>query len=571
MKLAEFLFSTIRDRGTKQCFGVPGDYILPLYKTLDKIQGLEAIVGTHEPCAVFSADAFARINGFGVVLVTYGVGALNIMNGVACAYAESSPLLVISGAPPTGATDGGSLYNPQFHHVVKNMDSQIDAFRPITDICLKVESAETASETIQKAIYHTEEKRLPVYLEIPIDLMQADIPVNPVSKEKPEIDNDLLNSALEFFIDKISRASNPVLQVGAEAGRYGLQKEVEYISEQLNLPVVFTALGKGVLSEEKENYLGVYAGILSPNKKLRKFVENSDLVFMLGTKVTDVNCGAFTADLKKENLLIANENHIGDGFIKFEGNIPFDIFIKALSENADRIAAGKIEKFPESKFDYHASGRIMDKHLAIINDFITDKNTIVADTGDSCYGSIFMNTRRKNGYFAPLFYNTMGFAVPAAVGVQLADPETRPVVLVGDGAFQMTGMEFSTMVKHNLNPVIIVFNNDGYGMQRVFQEGEFNTLGQWDYTKITELTGGGKSFKASTPEELANVLEKTRNIDNMPVLIEVIVPRGEISTGLKLFSDAVRREKTGTCPLRTDNTHCDHETKCAFCRASVWD
>ena len=571
-KLADYLFAYLKGRGVRHCFGIPGDYILPLYKSLEAMEGIDAIVGTHEPCSVFSADAYARIKGLGVVLVTFGPGALNIINGVACAYAESSPLLVMSGAPPLGTRKGDGLYNPQLHHVVKNMESQMQAFEPIVECCLRIESVETASETIQLAVSRAEYNRRPVYLEIPYDLMQSTIPIKDMEKKMPVAENENLSKAADFFAERIKEAVKPVLLIGVEIGRYSLQEAILAFMQALKLPVVSTPLGKGTISEDLDLHRGVYAGILSPNAEIRKMVESSDLVIMIGTKITDVNCGAFTADLKKEKMLVANSNYIGDGFTRFSGSISLPSFLKELVGKVAELRPIKRSKLPEAGFNYHNSPSQMDRYLGVLNDFISTENIIVADTGDSCYGSLFLNIKRPNGYFAPLFYNTMGFAIPAAIGLQLADPTSRPIVLAGDGAFQMTGLEISTMVKHRLNPVIIVFNNEGFGMQRIFQDGEFNTLARWNYTKITDLVGGGKAFSASSPSELSEVLKQTRTIVDEPCIVEVAVERGEISTGLKLFSQAVLREKTGICPLRLDSQkRCDHQATCAFCRAPIWE
>jgi len=568
--LAEYLFTSLIERGVKHCFGIPGDYILPLYKTLEDMHGIEAIVGTHEPNSAFSADGYARINGLGVLLVTYGVGALNAMNGVACAYAESSPMLIVSGAPASNISDRDNLYSAQYHHEVKAIDSQIKAFEPITELCLKIEDPETAAETINLAITTAMSRRLPVYLEIPTNFFHATIPVHEVKEEKVSQKSDQVDKAVDYFIGKIESAERPVLQTGVEISRYRLQKNILKIIKSCQIPFVSTPLGKGTFPETTDNFLGVYAGILTPTVELRNFIEDSDLVVLLGTKITDINCGAFTADLKRDKTLIANTNYIGDDSTDFQ-NIPFESFIKRLSEKLSKKKLDKSQSIENILFDYKNSASQVDLYLNEVNQFLSEEHVIVADTGDSCYGSLFMNTKRENGYIAPLFYNTMGFAVPAAVGIQLADEGSRPVVLVGDGAFQMTGFEFSTMVKHKLNPIIIVFNNDGFGMQRLFQDGSFNTIGRWDYTQMTALVGGGKSFKASSPAELNNILQEVSDLKDEPCLIEVSVDKHEISTGLRIFSEAVLREKTGVCPLQLDDGKtCDHVYKCAFCKAPIW-
>jgi len=214
---------------------------------------------------------------------------------------------------------------------------------------------------------------------------------------------------------------------------------------------------------------------------------------------------------------------------------------------------------------------LMDRYLALIEAHLDERTVVIADTGDACYGSLFMTTRRDNGYLAPTFYNTMGFAVPAALGVQLADPECRPIVLVGDGAFQMTGLEFSNLASRGLNPIVVVFNNSGYATQRIFTDGAFNDIKQWNYARIVDLVGGGKAWRVTTAQEMKNALQAAIEFTSGPSLIEAVVERGEISSGLRRFGQALRREKTGMCPLNEGNVPCTHEDHCGFCRAAIWE
>lgn len=567
--LGKYLFSYLKGSGVKYCFGVPGDYILSLFKASEETPGIEIVVPTHEPGAAFSADAYGRLSGLGVLLVTYGVGGLNAMNGVACAHAESSPLLVVSGGPPTGNTKNDTLYTPQAHHFVKHPSSQIEAYRNITDLAMRIESPDRAAHSIAKAVSHAKKAKLPVYLEIPTNLMNSIINVDNKIEEKSGEDEESIERAVLFFVNRIKKAKKPVILAGIEAGRYDLVEEILHIMKARNIPVATSILGKGIFDESEPGILGVYAGSISQSPETRKIVEESDLVVLLGVKVTDVNCGAFTADLKKDNLLVARSGWIGDGYMAFSGEIPFHRFVACLSQKIQPL--NQAETWPDIPTqDLSGSPILMDRYLSVINDLLDSDNIIIADTGDSCYGSLFMKTRRRNGYMAPTFYNTMGFAVPAALGAQLADNRCRPIVLVGDGAFQMTGLEFSTLIKWGLNPIVIVFNNSGFGMQRIFVDGPFNNIKGWDYTRVIDLVGGGKAWKVSTSEEMQNALKAAKENKKNASLIEALVPKRELSTGLTTFGKTLMREKSGVCPLNEKNEHCSHQEKCGFCRATIW-
>jgi TPP-dependent 2-oxoacid decarboxylase len=229
-KLNSFLFSYLRDKGVKHIFGIPGDYILPLYKALEETEGIDYIVATHEPNAAFSADAYGRTSGLGVMLVTYGVGGFNAMNGVAGAYAEQSPLLIISGGPPTNKIESKSVFSAQAHHIVNSSTSQLDAFRNVTDLVLRIESPEEASEKINLAAEHSMQKRLPVYLEIPTDLMNAEIPVKSSFISNKKSDSTSIEKATKHFIERINKAQRPVIYAGIETSRYRLQDAIRTIS-----------------------------------------------------------------------------------------------------------------------------------------------------------------------------------------------------------------------------------------------------------------------------------------------------------------------------------------------------
>jgi indolepyruvate decarboxylase len=566
--LAEFLFTVLRDQGVKHCFGLPGDYVLPLYKELENIQGIGAVVGTHEPCAAFSADAYARLNGLGVLVLTYGVGVLNAMNGIACAYAESSPVLIISGAPPTTMQNQKSAFGSLLHHMVKDCSSQLQAVSHIVEQTYAIANKESAAEMIVKAIQCTLACKRPVYLEIPTDLMAADIPVPKIPAAQAAFKPKSMQQGVDYFLQRIQAAQRPVLQIGVEISRWRLQEEIKRLINKSKIPYVLTPLGKGALSENHPLCYGVYAGVLSPNQEVRSFVEQSDLVISLGARVTDVNCGAFTADLKQEKLLIAKTGYIGDGFTRLADSVQLDDFIRALVLRVPE--NHRIAQEINVAFDYRASHSLMDQYLNIINTQLTEPDLVIADTGDVCYGSLFLKIKREDGYLAPLFYNSMGFAVPAALGAMFAKPDARPIVLVGDGSFQMTGTEISTFVRYKLAPIILVFNNNGFGMQRIFQDGSFNTPTRWNYRKITDLIGGGKSWLATNPQELESAINSAREHRAGPAIIEVLTPQGDISTPLRLFSEAAKREKTGLCPSRQDGTVCEHSSGCAFCRAAIW-
>ena len=177
--------------------------------------------------------------------------------------------------------------------------------------------------------------------------------------------------------------------------------------------------------------------------------------------------------------------------------------------------------------------RILSLHL-------NERCCVIADVGDAMFGAVGIRSARQAQFVANAYYMSMGFAVPASIGVALAAEKLRPYVLVGDGAFQMTGVEISTAVRLGLNPIIIVLNNDGYGTMRRIREGRFNTITQWNYSKVCELVGGGESVTAATKGEFDAALSRAQKSDRVFV-IELKIPRDEVSRQLAQIAKEVRK------------------------------
>ena len=138
---------------------------------------------------------------------------------------------------------------------------------------------------------------------------------------------------------------------------------------------------------------------------------------------------------------------------------------------------------------------------------LDDRMVVIADIGDSLFGAADLSMSRRTEFISPAYYTSMGFAVPAAVGAGMANPGLRPLVIVGDGAFQMTGMELSTIVRHGLNPIVVVLNNHGYTTERFLLDGTFNDIHDWAFHKIPEVLGVGLGLEVRTEDELDTALE----------------------------------------------------------------
>jgi indolepyruvate decarboxylase len=541
MPLGKFLFEYLYRRGVRHCFGIPGDFALPTFTWLDKSR-IQNITMTHEPSAGFAADAYSRINGIGLVCVTYCVGGLNVLNAIAGAYAEKSPVVVISGAP--GRKDREK--DPLLHHKVKTFETQRRVYDEVTVASTVLLDEQRAASEIVRCIEACLRHKRPVYIEVPHDMVDQKIPVDGIFAGTAEVsDRETLKSALEETSELIRLAKKPVILAGVELARYRTAGVVLRMAERMNIPIAADLLSKSTIPENHPLYLGVYGGAMSSDEQVRKYVESADLVLMLGTFITDMSMGFYTAKLDRKRTVLATTERVNVQYHGYD-SIQFRDFLEALA----------IAKIPPKRFHHpnpHAGPLPLTRterseKLSAVDVFrilslhLDEDCCVIADIGDAIFGGIGIRSDKQAQFIAPAYYMSMGFAVPASIGVAMATKKLRPYVLVGDGAFQMTGVEISTIVRLGLNPVIMVLNNDGYGTMRRIRDGDFNTITQWDYNQICKLVGGGDSLTVSTKGEFDEALKHAQTSDRV-LVIEIKLPRDSTSRQLSRIAEEVRKRR----------------------------
>ncbi|MGA2442535.1 MAG: thiamine pyrophosphate-dependent enzyme [Tepidisphaeraceae bacterium] len=334
-----------------------------------------------------------------------------------------------------------------------------------------------------------------------------------------------------------------MLLAGVELHRFGVTHLALKLAERANIPIASDLLSKSAVAENHPHYLGVYGGAMSSDAAVRQYVESSDCVLMLGTFITDMSMGIYTAKLDRNRTVLATTETIGVRYHRYE-NVQFVDFLRALSS-----ASIKRKKFshpnphvdPKPLTKSEVTDELNMKQIIRIVSLNLDENCcVVSDVGDGLFGALGIRTSRRAEFIAPAYYLSMGFAVPASIGVSMANPSLRPFVLVGDGAFQMTGNELSTAVRLGLRPIILVLNNDGYGTMRRIRDGRFNVITQWDYGRICDLIGGGSASVARTKGELDGAIRRAMG-SNEVCVIDVSVPRDDMSPQLSSMSGELAR------------------------------
>jgi indolepyruvate decarboxylase len=533
--VGSFLFDYLYNQGVRHAFGIPGDFALPTFRWLEKSQ-LKLLTMTHEPSVGFAADGYARIHGLGVACVTYCVGGLNMLNSIACAYAEKSPVLVISGGP----SPNDRKLDPLLHHKVRTFDTQQRIYDEVTCASAVLLDPETAAEEIIRVVEAIKANCRPGYIEVPYDVVDMPIKMPRLKNQPaPQSDRDNLEAALAEITERINSAKQPVIVADVELHRHGLTDLATAFAEKFNIPIASTLLSKSVISETNPLYIGVYSAALS-EEVCQHYVESSDCIIMLGAFMSDVLSGFHaTHKLDRRKTILATTEKLRIGLHSYEG-VLFKDFLEGLQGCAIKPRVFKnpyqrAELKPLSETERKES-LDADNFFRILALTMDEDATIVCDTGDALFGSVGLRTTQRSNFLADAYYLSMGFAVPASIGAMAAKPDSRVYCLVGDGAFQMTGMEVSTCAKYGMHPIVCILNNDGYGTQRHIIDGAFNNIHRWEYAKIRDVLNYGKSCKVHTKGELEKVLKEASAAKEM-YIIEVIIPRTDCSPPLRRLTN----------------------------------
>ena len=534
LTIGGYLIQRLYAHGVRHIFGLPGDYVLGFYDLLSKSK-LSIINTCDEQGAGFAADAYARVRGLGAVCVTYCVGGLKVANTTAEAFAEKSPVVIISGAPGMKEREK----NPLLHHKVREFDTQKKVFDQLTIASTVLSDPQIAFQEIDRVIHAALRYKRPVYIELPRDqVFVPGIPHHRPPDFHERSNNRSLQAALAEAGAMINAARKPVILADVEIHRFGLQDEVLQLAKFTGIPVAATVLGKSVIGEQHPFYIGIYEGAMGRDD-VRHYVENSDCLIMLGAFMTDINLGIYTARLDPARCISATSEKLSIRYHTYE-DIRFKDFIRGLLDlhlrprKLGRIprppaisSSGSLNAQPGSRSTLRSlpeplSVRITVKRLfETLNGFLSENTVVVADVGDALFGATDLFIRERTEFLAPAYYTSMGFAVPACIGAQVASPKLRPLVLVGDGAFQMTGMELATVARYRLNPIVVVLNNNGYGTERHMQDGPYNDLWPWRYHRLPEVLGAGRGFLVETEADLRHALTEAHRATESFCLIEV--------------------------------------------------
>ncbi len=544
--ISRYLLYRLQEAGIGHLFGVPGDYNLDF---LDEVIGspIKWIGTCNELNAGYAADGYARLNGAGAAVVTYCVGGFSILNAVAGAYAERVPLIVISGAPPARRREAGALV----HHLVSDYYRQLDIFKKVTIDAAILTNPETAPDEIDRVICNGILHKLPVYLEFPADMAHAPCrqPAPLAHTATLHTDPEGLKRCLQAAAELINMATNPIVLAGVELLRFGLGNSLLQLVENLELPFATMLSSKSVLPELHPQFIGIYQGGWS-REKVSQQVESSDCLLSLGAWMTDLDTGMFSGHLDHRRMIVAGNGQVRIGEHCYQ-DVQLGDFIRGLmtmvrprsylSSHPVGACHAKAPFVPEEAKKLTAL-RMYER----LNTFLDDRMILLAEAGDAFCAAPEFDIEEAENFIVQVFYASIGYCTPAALGVALARPGKRPVVLTGDGAFQMTAQELSTLIRQKCPAVILLINNDGYLIERVLHEdGPYNDIQMWNYADLPAALGGGAhavGLRVTTEGELERALASAAAEQDKLFLIELCLPGRDCSVGLKRLGDTFRKK-----------------------------
>jgi len=557
--IGKYLTERVRETGVRHVFGVPGDYVLGLMDEI--VESPLELVGTcNELNAGYAADAYARMNGVGAVCVTYAVGGFSLLNAIAGAFAERVSVIAICGGPNREDADEHRLLHHTLGDSAGHYGVQVDVYRHVTQHAIGLSSPEEAPDQIDEAILACVRHRRPVFIEVPADLVTAPCrePAPLDLDARPESDPDALAEAVAEAVELLSNAERPVMLGGVEVHRFGLRGQLEELLDQVDYPMATALMGKSVIRETHPQYIGVYSGALSEDY-VRRTVEDADCVLALGAWMSDINLGIYTAKIDTGRLIHASAERVRIKRHYFD-EVYLGDFIRGLGEGLAARKAAAVETVSAEgrdvppiqsavtslaeRFEVRPDDAITIKRFyERMNHFLDNESIVLADAGDSflCAGDLIMH--EGVGFICQAFYCSIGFTIPATLGVGLAARERRPVVFVGDGAFQMTAQELSTIIRQGLSPVVFLMNNRGYTIERVIHDGPYNDIQNWKYHRLPEVFGGSAGCEVRTEGELEAALERAQGERDELVFIEVHVDPEDCSSALKRLGRALAEHR----------------------------
>jgi len=532
MKIGDFLLRRLEEAGVRHLFGVPGDYNLALLQQLQDAGELKWIGTCNELNASYAADGYARLNGLGALLVTNGVGPLSAINGIGGSCSEHVPVICISGSIPLRSIDRGL----GMHHTMADgtWDHFLNAYAQVTAARSRLTPRNAASE-IDRLILTAWREKLPVYMELPSDITHLDIevPAAPLVLAEPPSDPERLRSCIAAIAGRLSAARSPAILVDADADRFDVASELTELAEKLQAPVAAINAAKAVIDETLPHYLGIYAGKAS-EPGVRETIEGSDCLIAIGYRPIEVTTGDFTAALPADTIH-ARGYSVDVGADNYQAVTLREVLrgvIAAAPQVLNRAPRRAAAPVAGTRADGSAK-LTQAAYWQALQGYLRPGDVLYVDNGTS-FVIFGLRLPPNCTLIGSINWGSIGYSVGALLGGLTAAPNRRHILFIGDGSFQVSAQELSTILRHDYKSVIFLITNGGYTIERGYlgKAEPYNDVANWAYADLPRVfrpDTSARSFVVRTVSDLQNALS-TPN-DRM-IFVESIMDRHDAPTAV---------------------------------------
>lgn len=537
-RVGQYLMDAVYAAGVDKVFGVPGDFNLAFLDDIISHDHIEWIGNTNELNASYATDGYARINGLGAMVTTFGVGELSAVNGIAGSYAERVPVIAITGAPTRAVEEAGKFV----HHSLGEgtFDDYRKMFEPITTAQGYI-TPENATTEIPRLINAAIQERRPVHLHLPIDVALAEIEVSETFQPEALPQQDV-QKYVNMIEDKLKSASQPLIIAGHEINSFNLHEELEEIVDRTNIPVVQLSLGKGAFNEENPHYVGIFDGEIAEDK-IKEYVNNSDAILNIGAKLTDSATAGFSYQFDIDDVVMINHKNFN-----MNDTVANDVTLPSLVHALKGLNFKNENDYPQYErpqahnYELNNQPLTQETYFNMMQDFIQLDDVLIAEQGTSFFGAYDLALYKDNTFIGQPLWGSIGYTLPATLGTQIANPHRRNVLLIGDGSLQLTVQSLSTMIRQDLKPIIFVINNDGYTVERMIHgmKEPYNDIKMWDYKALPAVFGGDNVavHDVNNSEELMQAFEDIKAHNDRMHYVEVKMAVEDAPTKLSEIAKA---------------------------------
>jgi indolepyruvate decarboxylase len=510
--VANYIVERLAGEGIEHCFGVAGDYVFPICDAVDSSPKVRWVGCANELNASYAADGYARIRGAAMLATTYGVGELSAINGVMGAKAERSLVFHVVGMPSYQHQRVGKIAH---HTLGDGVFGNFVAISAAAACCHAVINPDNCVVEMERVIAEARRNNQPAYIVVPSDY--ALTPMVPAEVKPIAIRSNAsaLEKAMTIIAGRVKSAKSVVAFPAYTILRLGLQKRTQAAVEALGCPFVTTLMEKCVIDEGHPQFAGMYAGAMS-DPQARQALEGADLVLDLGgVNLNDITTASYSGQLDLSRFITVglNDVRIGEDVI---AGIRLEDVLTELAKLKPSQTPYRAKPHRSPPVSGNPSDRItMAALYPRYASFLRGGDTVVLETGSTSLGLPPMILADGMRVEAQVLWGSIGWATPAALGIALADPERRTVLITGEGSHQLTANDIGAMGRFGANVIVFVLNNDGYLIERSLEENPdwtYNDLAPWKYAELPRTLGCVDWFTArvATLGELDEAMKAAR-------------------------------------------------------------